>query len=158
MYLFGISYAIGSLGCSLPLFITGVSSAFGVKRVGTGVEVFISYALGMGCVFGAVAVATALSATVARPLRKASRFVPWVGGVLLLLDGVYLTWYWSAAIANPTGNIPPERFVSAVQQGLSRFIDSNARVVGVVLGAAVVIAVIAWGLFERSGGSKEPAS
>jgi cytochrome c-type biogenesis protein len=150
MYLFGISYAVSSIGCSLPLFVSGVSTSFGQRHIGSGIEVFISYGLGMACVLALVALITALSATATRPLRRLSRFVTPVGSVLLIVGGVYITWYWISAIASPASEIPPEKVVSSVQQSISTFIDSNARLVGAILGGLVVLVVIAWGMLGRN--------
>jgi len=157
MLFFGISYAVGSLGCSLPLFISGVSSAFSAKSLATGTAVFISYGLGMGCVLAAVAVSVALAGrSASRRFRRISRLVPWIGGSLLVVEGVYLSWYWIAAIADPSGSIPPQRWVTSVQQAVSDFLDTHARVVGAVLGTFLVVTLLALGLLGRSRNQSRP--
>src|SRR5207248_3454996 len=47
MALFGVSYAVASIGCSLPIFIGVMSTNFG-RSVGHGVSYFIAFALGFG--------------------------------------------------------------------------------------------------------------
>lgn len=144
MFLFGASYALASVGCSLPLFISGVATVFVTKQVASGPEVFISYALGMGCMFAGVAVAVAVLGTAAtRPLRSLSRFVPRLGGGLLVVAGTYLAWYWISAIVDPAASILPERFVATVQQSVSNFLQVYARTVGALLGVVIVSALIA---------------
>jgi cytochrome c-type biogenesis protein len=155
MFFFGISYAVGSIGCSLPLFISGVSSAFSTKSLATGTGVFAAYGLGMACVLAAVALSVAVAGrSASRSLRRVSRFVPWIGGSLLILEGIYLSWYWIGAMIDPAGTIPPERFVSAVQQAVSDFVDSNARLVGAILGSVLVISLLAFALLGRGSGDK----
>ena len=50
IFLFGVSYAIVSIGCSAPIFFITVGSSFSRDGVINGVAVFITYALGMSIV------------------------------------------------------------------------------------------------------------
>lgn len=93
--LFGIGYAIASLGCTLPIFFVVVGSALTTSGLGAAVVLFISYALGMGVVLTAVAIATALSkGVIVRSLRRVVPYIERVGSVLLIGVGIYLVVYW----------------------------------------------------------------
>ena len=47
MALFGVSYAVASIGCELPLFLAAMSGAFG-KNLASGVVYFVFFGLGFG--------------------------------------------------------------------------------------------------------------
>ena len=93
--LFGIGYAIASLGCTLPIFFVVVGGALATSGLGAAVVLFISYGLGMGVVLTAVAIATALSKGVlVRGLRRVVPYIERVGALLLVGVGIYLISYW----------------------------------------------------------------
>jgi cytochrome c biogenesis protein CcdA len=72
---FGLSYAVASIGCALPLFVAGVASSFTRDSPLHGATVLVAYALGMGVVLSALAVAIAVGGPSAgRPLRRLSRY------------------------------------------------------------------------------------
>ncbi|MGH9170752.1 MAG: cytochrome c biogenesis CcdA family protein [Acidimicrobiales bacterium] len=157
---FGFSYGVASIGCALPLFVSGVATTFVHADLARGIEAFVSYALGMGAVFGSLAVVVALLGPAAvRPLRRLSRFVPVLGGSLLVLVGTYLSWYWVNAIVSPTHSFLLERWVTAVQQDIAAFVNAHSEVVGSLLGALVVAVVLSGGLSvrRRSGRSSDAA-
>jgi cytochrome c-type biogenesis protein len=144
---FGFSYGVASIGCALPLFIGGVAASFGYQSTLRGIGDLLAYALGMGTVLGALAVGIALVGRGAgRHLRRASRWVPVAGGLILVAVGAYLTWYWVTDIASPGSSFALQRLVERVQLDISNPINAHAQLIGGLLGAAVVAAVIAGGL------------
>jgi cytochrome c biogenesis protein CcdA len=95
MYLFGISYAIASIGCTLPLFVSTVLSSFTSRSVVSGVLMVLAYGAGMALVLTALTVALALArGGLLQALRHAMRYVDRVAGVFLVLAGMYLVYYW----------------------------------------------------------------
>ena len=48
MFLFGVSYAVVSLGCASPVFLGSVSGSFSTDGVWEGTLRFLAYALGWG--------------------------------------------------------------------------------------------------------------
>jgi cytochrome c-type biogenesis protein len=149
MTVFGISYGIASLGCALPLFVSGVATTFTKHSPASGVEVFVSYGLGMGSVLCALAVGIALAGpAAARPLRRVSRLVMPLGGVLLTCVGAYLAWYWIISISNPLASNPVERVVNSVQANVATFVQANAAMVGTVAGTLVVLSVLVVGFAD----------
>ncbi|MCH7906002.1 MAG: cytochrome c biogenesis protein CcdA [Chloroflexi bacterium] len=93
-FLFGISYAVASLGCTLPLFLAVVaSSATGSFLFGA--SQFVSYALGMTFIFAVLTLSVALfKGVMVKWMRKAMPYVQPASAVLLLLAGAYLIFYW----------------------------------------------------------------
>jgi cytochrome c biogenesis protein CcdA len=95
VFLFGIVYAIGSLSCTLPIFLVVVGGSLANQGLLAALGQFIGYALGMGTVLIAVTVGTALfRETVSRLLRRIVPHVHRVSALFLVGAGAYLIYYW----------------------------------------------------------------
>jgi cytochrome c biogenesis protein CcdA len=95
VFLFGIAYAVGSLSCTLPVFLVVVGSALATQGFIASLGQFLAYALGMGLVLIAVTVGAAMfRGTVARWLRSAIPYVHRMSALFLLGAGAYLIYYW----------------------------------------------------------------
>jgi cytochrome c biogenesis protein CcdA len=151
---FGFSYGVASIGCALPLFVGGVAAGFGRGSSTRAVTGLLAYGLGMGAVLGALAIGIAvLGRGAGRYLRRVSRWVPVVGGVLLVAVGAYLTWYWLMDIVSPGSTFALQRLVNRLQLDVSNPIDAHARLVGAGLGAVVIAAVVAGGVMKPAAGT-----
>jgi cytochrome c biogenesis protein CcdA len=94
-FLFGVSYGIASLSCTLPIFlaVVGTSLATGGILLATGQ--FIAYALGMGLVILTLTILTAMfKATVARTLQRILPHINSISAALMILAGAYIVFYW----------------------------------------------------------------
>ncbi|MFI6095567.1 cytochrome c biogenesis CcdA family protein [Lentzea sp. NPDC051213] len=85
MYGYGIAFAIASLSCAIGPFLAVVGAS-----LQTGGTAFLAYALGMGLVVTALAVAGSL---LAPRIRKLLPHVNRIGGVVLVAVGAYVTYY-----------------------------------------------------------------
>ena len=95
VFLFGIAYAIGSLSCTLPIFLVVVGGSLASRGLVSSFGQFISYALGMGVILVAVTVGSALfQGSVARWLRQAIPYVHRASALFLVAAGAYLVYYW----------------------------------------------------------------
>ena len=95
MYVFGISYAIASIGCTLPLFISATLASFTNKGALSGVLLVLAYGGGMALVLTALTVTLALArGGLLAVLRRMMAYVDRVAGVFLILAGLYLVYYW----------------------------------------------------------------
>lgn len=95
VFLFGIAYAVGSLSCTLPIFLVVVGSALAVRGFLDSLAQFISYALGMGTILLLVTVGAALfKGAVARSLRTLLPYVHTLGPLFMVGAGGYLIYYW----------------------------------------------------------------
>ncbi len=96
--LFGAAYAVASLSCTLPIFMTVAGTVF----AGTGsyldaVLDFLQYAAGLGIVLTAITLGIALFRhQTTRLVNRALPYVEATGNVLLVFAGGYLIWYWTA--------------------------------------------------------------
>ncbi|HEY8526541.1 MAG TPA: cytochrome c biogenesis CcdA family protein [Acidimicrobiales bacterium] len=94
MFVFGVSYAVASIGCTLPTFLVAVSGTIDRESIADGLMVFGLYALGMTVVLLALTVAIALARTsLVRFLRQARPYVGRVAGGLVALAGAYVVYY-----------------------------------------------------------------
>ena len=92
---FGVIFAVGSLSCTLPIFLVVVGSSLAGERWGSSLGQFVGYALGMGSVIAVVTVATAaLQDAVAKQLQRLSGFVHRLSALFLIGSGAYLIYYW----------------------------------------------------------------
>ena len=95
VFLFGVGYAVGSLGCTLPIFLVVVGSALSSRGFFNSLGQFVSYSLGMGTILIAVTVSAALfRGSVAKVLRKALPHVHRLSAFFLVGAGFYLLYYW----------------------------------------------------------------
>ncbi|MFI5938295.1 cytochrome c biogenesis CcdA family protein [Actinoplanes sp. NPDC051494] len=128
MVLFGTAYAIASLGCAIGPFLALVASSLRAGSIGSGVALFVSYAAGMGLVIGVTALAVALMRLSALAwLRRATAFVPRIGGAVLLATGAYVAyygWYELRLVKDlrSSGQDPVVDLAATVQRALSGFV------------------------------------
>jgi cytochrome c biogenesis protein CcdA len=108
MLLFGISYAVTSISCALPLFTSTVVGTFRRENVVSSAAVFVAYALGMTLVLVALTVSLGMARQgLLRRLRQALPFVNRVAGALILVAGLYLAhygWYERRVRAGDAGS------------------------------------------------------
>jgi cytochrome c-type biogenesis protein len=99
--LYGILFALGSLGCALPLFAILVLSSFHAGGFGKGMWDFILYALGMGIVVTAISIGATLSQQVVMKwVRSGARWMGRLSGLITLATGIYLIAYWFPFLSN----------------------------------------------------------
>lgn len=94
-FLFGLSYGIASLSCTLPIFLSVVGSTVAVGGFIGALLQFILYALGMGFVILLLTVSMALfKGAMVTTLRKGLPYVQAVSAILLMVAGGYIVYYW----------------------------------------------------------------
>lgn len=93
-FLFGVSYALVSLSCTISTFLIAVTATFEESNFVSGVAVFIAYGLGMGLVLMVLTMAIALAEQgLVRNLRRVLPYVHRVSGGLLVIAGAYVAYY-----------------------------------------------------------------
>ena len=94
-FVFGLGYAIGSLSCTLPIFLVVVGGALATQGFFESLGQFVAYALGMGFVVIAVTIGAAMFRdAVSRWLRSALPHVHRASSFFMLGAGAYLVYYW----------------------------------------------------------------
>ena len=91
---YGIAYALASLSCTIGPFLAVTSATFRSGSAVGGLLAYVAYGLGMALVVGLLAVATALaSSSVVTGTRRLLPYVNRISGGLLVLSGLYVTYY-----------------------------------------------------------------
>jgi cytochrome c-type biogenesis protein len=149
MFVFGVSYAVASLGCSLGLFIGYSLSTAKTHGVASAVVSFVMYSLGFALVLTALTVSLALAqGWFLRGLRKAMQFVDRASAVLMILAGIYLAWYGYTEIRG-TGSS-----VTGKTQGwagrLTTWAQDQGTRLPLLLGIVIVAAALVVALRRRT--------
>lgn len=140
MFVFGIIYAVASIGCTIGLLTTAVFGSIAVHGFVSGVISISLYGVGMGLFVTALTVAIAFAKTgLVTGSRRILRYIDKVSAVFVIITGVYLTWYWYAAI---TQRPSPGTFVSTVERWQSRLVQA-LQDVGAIRLAVVFIVIVA---------------
>ena len=114
MVAFGASYATASLTCSIAPFLALVVTSFRAGSTGEGIALYVAYGVGMGLLVGIAAVAVALARRgLVTRLRRTGRWVPRVGGLLLLVVGAYVAWYGAWELRVLGGDDPGDPIIEA---------------------------------------------
>jgi len=145
VFTFGVSYALASLSCTLPVFLSVV--ALQVQRTDfvSGVATFIAYGLGMSMLLMGVTVAVGLGQhSLVGWLRRSVRYINKVSGFVLILAGSYIVWFWGTTLASGADALNssgPFRFIENLSQTAFRVIGNNTLAWGLGLGAIITGAV-----------------
>jgi cytochrome c biogenesis protein CcdA len=141
MYGYGIAFAIASLSCAIGPFLAVVGAS-----LQTGGVAFLAYALGMGLVVTALAVA---GSVLAPRIRKLLPHIGRIGGAVLVVVGAYVTYYgiYELRLFLAGGSA-----IDPVVQGAGRFQTTLVQIVA-ALGpwpfVVVLLVAGAWWLNRR---------
>jgi cytochrome c-type biogenesis protein len=143
MFLFGVSFAVVSLGCTIGLFLNAVIDSFSRDGIIDGSASLLAYALGMSSVIVFLTLSTALARdSVARNMRRILPYVNRISGGLLIVGGIYLILYGWWEIQIERGNLidsnPLQDRVTDLQTHLQNWI---AHVGGAKVGLLLIIAI-----------------
>ena len=142
MFLFGVAYAVASIGCTIGFLTTAILGSIAVHGFASGVLSIVLYGLGMALLVSTVTISMAFARTgLVKMLKRGLPYADRAAGVFILLTGAYLSWYWWVAITerqslgNVGGNV--ERWQASVanflqQQGSWRLLSVFAVVTAVV--------------------------
>lgn len=145
--LFGVSYAVASLSCTLPVFLVVVGGAGTATSFAGGVATFAVYAVGMALPLLGVAVALALGKEAfVRRIRGMARHTTRLAGGLLVLAGGYIVFYWATVLVPQADGRAGGALVTVVEAMSSRLttvIGAHAMLSGIAF-AAVIAAAAAY--------------
>lgn len=159
MFLFGVSYAVASLSCTIGVFLTTVSFTFTRRDFWSGLQVFVAYALGMGLVLTVLTVALALARqSFVRSFRRVLPVFHRVSGGLLVLAGGYLCYYGWYELRVSEGDLDaggPANAVFDLSASIATWVqETGSGRVGLILVALLVAGVILGIGLRSSRGSR----
>jgi len=146
MFVYGIAYAVASLGCTIGLF---AATAFAAPdSFGAGVANVVAFGLGMALIVTALTVSLAFAnQALVGLLRSASRHVEMVAAAFVILSGAYLLrYFWVVDVNEDSDSVTTA--VERLQNRILVKLNDNWPVVALVL-AAVVVAAVAFVALRR---------
>ncbi len=156
MFVYGVAYAVASISCTIGLFITTLFS--GVRNDGwaNGVLNVAAYGAGMALIVTALTITLAVANTgMLRVLRTGSQYVDRIAAALVLLSGLYLIYYFWVVDINEDRSPITER-VESLQRRVQNQLNGHWQAIGLVLGAAVVAAIV-FVMSRRDSEQRDPA-
>ncbi len=148
IFAFGVSYAVASLSCTLPVFLTVVAGQVTQTNLVSGLITFIVYGAGMALVLVSLTVALALGkSSIVGRFRSVMKRVNTISGVILIVAGVYIVWFWGTTLTAGATALDSSgfRFVENLSATSLNFIAENTALVAVVLtGLVVGAAALVW--------------
>ena len=94
-FLFGISYAVASLSCTLPIFLGLISSSLATGGIVEATGQFLAYALGMTFIITVLTIGIAVfKGAMVNQIRRIMPYVHPISAGVLILVGGYLIFYW----------------------------------------------------------------
>ncbi|AGZ51184.1 cytochrome c biogenesis CcdA family protein [Mycobacterium kansasii] len=154
MYGYGVAYAVASLSCTIGPFLALISTTFRHGSTVTGVLAFLVYASGMAITVGVAALTVAfVGSSATGGLRRILPYVGRIAGALLLLTGLYVTYYGyyeiSLYFSGASADDPVIAAAGTVQSWAVRHVDALGvwPMLGVL--AALSAAAAGWRILAR---------
>ena len=146
VFVFGISYALVSLSCTLSLFIAAISTVIEQENLFVGLGAFIAYALGMGLILIVLTLAIALAREgLVRAMRGVLPHINRIAGVLLILAGLYVSyygWYELRVLNGSTSGGGLAGWIFDLNARITEWIDEvGATRLGLILGLVIALVV-----------------
>jgi len=140
MFVYGVAYAVASIGCTIGLFLATVFSARPGETFVDSVGNMVAYGAGMALLVSALTVGFAFAnTTLLKFLRNAMQYVDKIAAAFVVLSGLYLAWYFYWVDLDNGGD-PITDWAFARQAQATTFLNENWKVVGIVLGVVVAAA------------------
>lgn len=144
MFLFGIVYAIASIGCTIGFLTSVILGSVNRQGYFSGVLSITLYGLGMGLLVTSLTVTLAFTRVgLMKTLKKGLRWFDRVSAFFVTTTGAYLTWYWYSSLTDRGANGIVSR-VDSVQTDLAEFLSNiGAPALAIVFSVIIVLAIVA---------------
>ncbi|MGA0877645.1 MAG: cytochrome c biogenesis CcdA family protein [Ilumatobacteraceae bacterium] len=141
MFVFGIAYAVASIGCTLGPFSATVLGTIDTEGFAQGLIAIALYGAAMSLLVTTLTVSLALAqGWLLRVLRSGMKYVEIGSAVVMIFSGLYLAWYWYNDIRQNYDDSVTGR-VLTWQERVQQWIDGNRGVLAVVFGIVVLTAI-----------------
>lgn len=144
LFTFGVSYALASLSCTLPVFLSVVVGSIASASFVSGFLTYIAYGLGMSALLMALTLAVAFAKQgVVTRMRSMLKHVQRVSAGLLIAAGVYITWFWASDLSSDAGDqAGAAGLVDGWSASATNWVGDHSGSIGLLLGGTVVIAIL----------------
>jgi cytochrome c biogenesis protein CcdA len=142
--IYGVAYAVASIGCTIGFLTTAVFGSIALHGFVSGVLSILLYGLGMAMLVTALTVSLAFAKTgILTIVKNQLHLIQRLGAILVTLTGIYLVFYWYAAISETRS----ASFVTRIerwQTKVASFLQQQGAFrLAVVLTIVVTMAVVA---------------
>lgn len=153
MFGYGLGYAVVSLSCTIGPFLAVTGATFRAGSIWTGVAAYVAYGLGMTSVVGVLAVSVAVAGSAfTTKLRRVLPFVHRIGGVILIVAGLYVAYYGIYELllfhADRSVEDPIVDAAGKLQTQLAEWVDQIGPLTAVIA-LGVVVFLGAWATRAR---------
>ena len=150
MFAFGAAYAVASIGCTIGFLVSAVFGSFAATGFISGVVSVTLYGAGMALVVTALTMTLAVaSGGLLRVLRSCLRYIDKAAGVFIILTGLYLMFYWYAAITESGTNSVTGRVENWQGQLVTFMQRQGVWRLSIVFGAAVALGLTVMAVSHR---------
>lgn len=155
MFGYGVGYALASLSCTVGPFLAVTGAGLSGTSVLSRVGIYLAYAGGFALVVGALAVVVALAGSaLTERIRRILPFVNRLGGVVLILVGLYVAYYgyYEVRLFNAGGD-PADPVIAAagrLQGAIAGWVHRHGWWPWVVVSAASIAIASVW-TWRRTG-------
>lgn len=142
--LYGVAYAVASIGCTIGFLTTAVFGSIALNGFVSGVLSILLYGAGMAMLVMTLTVSLAFAKTgLVTVIKSRLNIVQRLGSVLVTMTGVYLVFYWYAAISQTK----TAGFISRIERWQTRVASflqqQGAFRLAIVLTVVLLVAVVA---------------
>ena len=142
MFLFGVGYAVASIGCTIGPFSATVLGTIDTEGFGTGLVAIALYGIAMSLLVTALTVSLAVTQSgLLRLLRTGMKWVETLSAIVMIVSGLYLAWYWYNDIRENYDDGLTGRVIGW-QEHVQQWIDDNRAVLASIFGAVVIAALV----------------
>jgi cytochrome c-type biogenesis protein len=151
VYGFGVSYAVASLSCTLPVFLVVVAGTIPQLGFVAGVTTFLVYGLGMSSLLLLVTLALALGKrAIIGWLRRSSQHVNRVAGGILILAGVSIVVFWISTLAGDgTSPLAVVVWIERLSSLATNAVWRRTELLGAAAAVVVTVAALSAGWQSR---------
>ena len=142
--IYGLAYAVASIGCTIGFLTTAVFGSIALNGFVSGVFSILLYGLGMAMLVTALTVSLAFAKTgLVTVIKSRLNIIQRLGALCVTLTGVYLVFYWWAAISETRST----KFVARIERWQTRvasFLQQQgafrlAIVLSIIVATAIVL-------------------
>ena len=141
--IYGVAYAVASIGCTIGFLTTAVFGSIALHGFISGVLSILLYGLGMAMLVTALTVSLAFAKTgILTIIRNQLHLIQRLGAIFVTLTGIYLVFYWYAAISETRS----ASFVTRIERWQTRvasFLQQQGAIrLAIVLTLIVIVAIV----------------
>lgn len=144
MFLYGVIYAVASIGCTIGFLTTAVFGSFSAHGIASGIASVVLYGMGMSLLVTSLTVTLGLARKgLLTSLRGIVTFISRLSSIFMIGTGLYLSWYWYVAISERTTLGPVASRIENAQSHVATWLqDVGGQALALVLIAVVTLAML----------------